>query len=360
MWEKADAVVLRRGDRSQLERLVRGRSTSQKVALRARIVLGAAEGRSNNELAQQLGTSRPTVILWRDRYVEHGFQGLLRDASRPGRKPRLNAKRVEKVVERTLHTKPRNATHWTVRTMAEAERLSPSMVHRIWRAHGLKPHRVTTFKLSEDPDFVRKIRDVVGLYMNPPDKALVLCVDEKSQIQALDRSQPALPMRPGSPERHTHDYVRHGTTTLFAALNILDGSVIGSCKPRHRHAEFLEFLDRIDRSTPKRREIHLVLDNYGTHKHPKVKQWFEGHPRYHVHFVPTSSSWLNLVECWFSQLTTKRVRRGTFRNVPSLIRAIQQYIRENNKNPQPFVWTVSAARILRKVRRCKELLETGH
>ncbi len=360
MWEKADAVMLRRGDRSQLERLVRGPSTSQKVALRARIVLGAAEGQSNNQLAQQLGTSRPTVILWRARYVEHGVQGLLRDASRPGRKPRLSAKKVEKVVEKTLHTKPRNATQWTVRTMAAAERLSPSMVHRIWRAHGLKPHRVTTFKLSEDPEFVRKIRDVVGLYMNPPDKALVLCVDEKSQIQALDRSQPALPMRPGSPERHTHDYVRHGTTTLFAALNILDGSVIGSCQPRHRHTEFLEFLERIDRSTPKRRQIHLVLDNYGTHKHPKVKQWFEGHPRYHVHFVPTSSSWLNLVECWFSQLTTKRVRRGTFRNVPGLIRAIQQYIRENNKNPQPFVWTVSAARILRKVRRCKELLETGH
>lgn len=360
MWEKAEAVVLRRGDRSQLERLIRVGSTSQKVALRARIILGAAEGRSNNELAQQLGTSRPTVILWRERYVEGGLQVLLRDAPRPGRKPRLSAKKVEQVVERTLHTKPRNATHWSVRTLAEAEGLSPSMVHRIWRAHGLKPHRITTFKLSEDPEFVSKVRDVVGLYMNPPDKALVLCVDEKSQIQALDRSQPALPMRPGSPERQTHDYVRHGTTTLFAALNILDGSVIGSCMPRHRHNEFLEFLDRIDRSTPKRREIHLVLDNYGTHKHPKVKQWFNDHPRFHLHFVPTSSSWLNLIECWFSQLTTKRVRRGTFRNVRALIRAIQEYIRENNKDPQPFVWTVPAARILRKVRRCKELLETGH
>jgi len=360
MWEKAEALKLRSGDRRKLERLVRGRNTAQKVVLRAQVVLGASEGRSNNELAQGLGTSRPTIILWRKRYEEEGVQGLLKDASRPGRKPRLSAKKVEAVVNATLHTKPPAATHWSVRSMAKTQGLSHAMVHRIWNAHGLQPHRVATFKLSEDPDFVRKLRDVVGLYMNPPDKALVLCVDEKSQIQALDRSQPALPMRPGSPERRTHDYVRHGTTTLFAALNILDGTVIGSCKPRHRHVEFLQFLERIQQSTPKRKEIHLVLDNYGTHKHPKVKAWLEKHPRFHLHFVPTGASWLNLVECWFSTLTTQRIRRGTFRSVPTLVRDIQHYIRANNRDPQPFIWTVPASKILRKVRHCKELLETGH
>ena len=244
--------------------------------------------------------------------------------------------------------------------MARAQGVSPATVHRIWEAHGLQPHRTETFKLSRDPDFVSKLRDVVALYLNPPDKALVLCVDEKSQIQALDRTQPALPMRPGLPARQTHDYVRHGTTTLFAALNVLEGTVIGSCLPRHRHQEFLNFMERVDRETPRRREIHLIMDNYGTHKHPEVKQWFAERPRYHLHFVPTGSSWLNLVERWFAEITRKRIRRGTFCSVAELIRAIRQYLRENNKDPRPFIWTATASRILRKVRHCKEALETGH
>ncbi len=244
--------------------------------------------------------------------------------------------------------------------MARAQGVSEATVRRIWNSHGLKPHREKTFKLSRDPEFVKKLRDVVGLYMNPPDKALVLCVDEKSQIQALDRTQPALPMRAGHVATRTHDYVRHGTTTLFAALNVLEGTVIGSCKPRHRHQEFLEFLEQIDRTVPRRRDVHIILDNYGTHTHAKVKEWFASRPRYQLHFVPTSSSWLNLVERWFAEITRKQIRRGTFRNVAQLIRVILRYLRENNKNPQPFIWTASAASILRKIRHCKEALDAAH
>lgn len=244
--------------------------------------------------------------------------------------------------------------------MAEAQGVSEATVRRIWDAHGLRPHRVRTFKLSRDPEFVEKLRDVVGLYLNPPDKALVLSVDEKSQIQALDRTQPALPLRTGLVATRTHDYVRHGTTTLFAALNVLDGTVIGSCKPQHRHQEFLQFMEQVDREVPRRREVHLILDNYGTHTHPNVKAWFEAHPRYHLHFVPTSSSWLNMVERWFAEITRKQIRRGTFMSVRKLIKAIMRYLREYNKNPEPFVWTASAATILRKVRRCKEALDAGH
>ena len=317
----------------------------------------AAEGVSNNQIAARLDISRPTVILWRQRFAEGGPSRLTEVEKGRGRPPRISAKEVEQIIHATL---PKGATHWSCRTMASHAGISPATVQRIWDAHGLQPHRVRTFKLSNDPQFVEKLTDVVGLYLNPPDKALVVCVDEKSQIQALDRTQPGLPMKKGRCGTMTHDYKRHGTTTLFAALNLLEGTVIADCMPRHRHQEFLKVLRRLDRELPPHLDLHLILDNYGTHKHPKVKQWFEDHSRYHVHFVPTSSSWLNLVECWFSQLTTKRVRRGTFHNVPGLIRAIQQYIRENNKDPQPFVWTVSAARILRKVRRCKELLETGH
>jgi len=360
MWDTAEALPIRTQDRELLEALVRGRNTPQKVALRARIALGAAEGQSNHHLAKELNTSRPTILLWRQRYALAGLTGLLKDAPRPGRRKLIGAPKVEAIVNATLQTRPRDATHWSVRTMARAQGVSPATVHRIWEAHGLQPHRTETFKLSRDPDFVRKLRDVVGLYLNPPDKALVLCVDEKSQIQALDRTQPALPMRPGLPARQTHDYVRHGTTTLFAALNVLEGTVIGSCMPRHRHQEFLDFMARVDRETPRRREIHLIMDNYGTHTHPEVKQWFAERPRYHLHFVPTGSSWLNLVERWFAEITRKRIRRGTFRSVPELIRAIRQYLRENNKDPRPFIWTATASKILRKVRHCKEALETGH
>ncbi len=332
----------------------------QRVALRAKIVLGAAAGRSINGLAKELSVTRPTVLLWRRRYVEAGINGLLKDAPRPGRKKKISAKKVETIVNTTLQKKPKDATHWSTRTMARAQGVSEATVRRIWKAHGLRPHRVKSFKLSRDPDFVKKLRDVVGLYLNPPDKALVLCVDEKSQIQALDRTQPALPLRTGHVETRTHDYVRHGTTTLFAALNVLEGTVIGSCKPRHRHEEFLEFMAEVDRKVPRRREIHIVLDNYGTHKHPEVKGWFAAHPRYYLHFVPTSSSWLNLVERWFAEITRKEIRRGNYRSVRELNRAIVRYLRENNKNPQPFVWTASATTIMRKVRHCKEVLDAGH
>jgi transposase len=298
--------------------------------------------------------------LWRKRYGEAGLAGLLQDAPRPGRRCRIGARKVEAIVNATLHTTPPDATHWSSRRMARAQGISEATVRRIWRAHGLQPHRAETFKLSRDPDFVRKLRDVVGLYLHPPDKALVLCVDEKSQIQALDRTQPVLPLRPGIPARQTHDYVRHGTTTLFAALNVLEGTVIGACLPRHRHLEFLAFLERIERVTPRRRDIHLILDNYGTHTHPKVQAWFAAHPRYHRHFTPTSSSWLNLVERWFGEITRKRIRRGTFRSVGELTQAIYQYLRQNNQNPRPFIWTASASKIMNKIKHCKEALDAPH
>jgi transposase len=347
-------------DRELLSALARGGRTPQRVALRARIVLGAADGRSNNSLAKELGVTRPTVLLWRQRFDQAGLDGLLKDAPRPGRKKKIAPKKVEAIVNATLQTTPRDATQWSCRTMARSQGVSSATIQRIWDAHGLQPHRVGTFKLSRDPEFIQKLRDVVGLYLNPPDKALVLCVDEKSQIQALDRTQPALPMRPGIPKRQTHDYVRHGTTTLFAALNVLDGTVIGSCLPKHRHEEFIKFMEQVDAATPRRRELHLVLDNYGTHKHPNVKEWFAAHSRFHLHFIPTSSSWLNLVERWFAELTRKRIRRGTFRNVPQLIKAIRTFLRENNRNPRPFVWTATPAKIMRKIKHCKEALETGH
>ena len=360
MWTKAQALRVPEDDRDLLEHLIRCGSTAQKIALRAQILLGAAEGKSNNELSTTLSVSRPTILLWRKRYREAGLTGILKDAPRPGRRPMMDSSKVDAIVNATLHTKPRDATHWSVRSMAKAQRVSPSIVQRIWKAHRLQPHRVETFKLSRDPQFAPKVRDIVGLYLNPPDNALVLCVDEKSQIQALDRTQPVLPLRPGIPARQTHDYERHGTTTLFAALNILDGSVIGSCLPRHRHGEFLQFLERIEDSTPRRREIHLILDNYGTHTHPKVKEWFAEHPRYHLHFTPTSASWLNLVERWFAEITRKRIRRGTFTSVPALISAIREYLRLYNRNPKPFSWTAKSSTILRKVQRCKEALDTGH
>jgi transposase len=360
MWGRAEALEVSAADQVALEALVGARRTPQKIVLRARIALGAAAGEANSELARSLGTSRPTVLLWRGRYAEAGIPGLLYDAPRPGRHPRISAAKVQAIVEATLQTTPRNATHWSTRTMARAQGISEATVRRIWHAHGLQPHRVETFKLSRDPAFVTKLRDIVGLYLNPPDKALVLCVDEKSQIQALDRTQPVLPLRPGVPARQTHDYIRHGTTTLFAALNVLDGKVIGTCMPRHRHTEFLAFLERIERATPKRRAIHLIVDNYGTHKHPSVRAWLAVHPRFHLHFTPTGASWLNLVERWFAEITRQRIRRGTFRSVPDLIRAIQAYLQEHNQNPRPFLWTASVKSIMRKIRRCKEASDAGH
>jgi transposase len=360
MWKPADALVLTAEQRESLEALARSGQTPQRVAARALIVLAAAEGRAINGIAQEFGVSRPTVYLWRDRFQQAGVLGLVKDAPRPGRRPAVPAKKVAAVVEATLHTTPRDATQWSVRTMAKAQGLSHAVVHRIWQAHGLQPHRVETFKLSRDPDFVKKLRDVVGVYLHPPDKALVFCVDEKPQIQALDRTEPLLPMRPGIPARQTHDYVRHGVTNLFAALNIVDGTVLARCAPRKRHTEFLAFLEQVNRSVPPRRAIHLILDNYGTHTHPAVEAWFAAHPRYHRHFVPTSASWLNLVERWFAEITRKRIRRGTFRSVADLIRAIEAYVAHHNRHAEPFIWTATAATILRKVRHCKEALETAH
>src|SRR3989441_238000 len=359
MWKPARALRVRPDDREWLETLVAGGKTPQRVVLRARIVLGAAGGQSNNGLAKELGISRPTLLRWRQRYVEAGVVGLLKDAPRPGRRKWIRPEQVEAIVNATLHTTPRDATQWSVRSLAQAQRVSPATVHRIWQAANLQPHRTKTFKLSRDPHFVRKLRDVVGLYMNPPAKALVLSVDEKSQIQALDRTQPILPLRPGLPARQTHDYTRHGTTTLFAALNVLEGHVIETCQPRHTHAEFLAFLDKIDRQTSRTRAIHLILDNYGTHKHPTVKTWMVEHPRFHFHFTPTGASWLNLVERFFAEITRKRIRRGTFRSVSALIAAIRAYVREHNKDPRPFIWTATAAAILRKIKHCKQCVRDG-
>jgi transposase len=360
VWKAADTLVLSGAQRAALEALARSGQTPQRVAARARIVLAAADGQPINAIAREHGVSRPTVYLWRDRFAQAGVLGLVKDAPRPGRRPALSASKIAAVVEATLRTTPRDATQWSVRTMAKAQGLSHAVVHRIWQAHGLQPHRVETFKLSRDPDFVKKLRDVVGVYLHPPDKALVFCVDEKPQIQALDRTEPLLPMRPGIPVRQTHDYVRHGVTNLFAALNILDGTVLARCAPRKRHTEFLAFLAQLERTVPKRREVHLILDNYGTHTHPAVEAWFVTHPRYHRHFIPTSASWLNLVERWFAEITRKRIRRGTFRSVADLVRAIEAYVAHHNRHAQPFIWTATAATILRKVRHCKEALETAH
>ena len=360
MWNPPAALSLTSEQRQTLQTWVNARNTPQKIAFRARLILLASEGHANRQIAHTLGTSRPTVVLWRHRFAEGGPQTLLQDAPGRGRKVRIAAQQVQVIIDATLQTKPVAATHWTVRTMARAQGVSPATVQRIWDANGLKPHRVKTFQMSRDKQFVEKLTDVVGLYLNPPDKALVLCMDEKSQIQALDRTQPGLPMKKGRCGTMTHDYKRNGTTTLFAALNVLEGSVIGHCMPRHRHQEFLKFLRQIDRETPRELNLHLILDNYGTHKHPTVMKWLAKHRRFHLHFTPTSSSWLNLVERWFRNLTDKRIRRGTFHSVKELIAAIGEYLDHNNKEPNPFVWTASVEKILRKVARCKAIYETLH
>jgi transposase len=335
------------------------RSTPAGIVLRVEIVLGAAAGIANRVLARRLSTSIPTVLLWRKRYESGGLVGILEDLPRSGRPRQITQEQETGIVEATIRTMPKDATHWSVRAMAAAQKVSPASIHRIWKKHKLQPHRVERFKFSNDPEFAAKVRDIVGLYLNPPDKAVVLSVDEKSQIQALDRTQPILPLRPGLPERQTHDYQRHGTTTLFAALNVLDGTVIGECHARHRHQEFLRFLKSIDESVDPDLNIHLVLDNYGTHKHPAVKKWLADRRRYHLHFTPTSSSWLNQVERWFAEITRKRIRRGTFRSVRALIATIRDYVQHYNQNPRPFQWVASASRIIRKVNKYKATSETG-
>ena len=353
----ASAVLLSESERKTLERWSRGRSTPARLVLRARIVMSAAAGMRNKEIAEKLGTSRPTAGLWRRRFVEQRLAGIEKDAPRGGRKPRLRNRLARKIVERTTQSVPANATHWSVRTLAADMGVSPSMIHRVWRANQLKPHLTKTFKLSNDPHFVEKVQDVVGLYLDPPEHALVLSVDEKSQIQALDRTQPSLPIYPGRCGTMTHDYKRHGTTTLFAALEMTEGKLIGACMPRHRHQEWIKFLGLIDRDTPPNMDLHLIVDNYSTHKHPKVQRWLKRHPRFHVHFIPTSSSWLNLIERWFRDLTDKRIRRGAFKSVPQLIDAIKNYIAAHNENPKTFVWTAKVENVLAKVRRARVVLD---
>ena len=311
--------------------MVRAGKTPQKVVRRARAMLLAASGKPNLAIAEAVGLSRQAVISLRERFEARGIDCVVKDASRPGRNRQISSAKAEAIVKKTLSKKPRNATQWTTRSLAEATGVSHMTIHRIWRAQGLKPHLTRTFKLSNDPDFVKKLRDVVGLYLSPPDRALVLSVDEKSQIQALDRTQRPLPMGPGHPEGYTHDYVRHGTATLFAALSVAEGKVIASVKKRHRHQEFLEFLRQIDKETPRTLDLHLILDNYGTHKHPRVRAWLEKHPRFHFHFTPTSCSWLNLVECWFSVLTRERIRRGSFKSLRALVGALEAYVSDSNR-----------------------------
>jgi len=331
-----------------------------RLVQRARIVVMAAAGVRSQDIARRLRVSRPTVQLWRERFLALRLGGLEKDAPRPGRLPQISARKVRAVVEATLRTKPADATHWSTRSMARAQGISEATVRRIWKRHRLRPHLVETFKLSQDGRFYEKLQDVVGLYLNPPDKALVLCVDEKSQIQALERTRPLLPLRPGLPVRQTHDYKRNGTTTLFAALNMLDGKIIGDCMPHHRHQEFIRFLKRVDAQTPVEVDLHLIVDNYGTHKHKRVRTWLGRHPRFHLHFTPTSSSWLNMVERWFRELTVKRLRRGSFDNVPILEKAIADYIVTSNQCPHIFVWIATVESIMRKIAKCKEACDALH
>lgn len=352
----ASKIMLTDTEEKILERWSRGRSTPARLVLRSSIVLLAVEGMRNRDIAVQVGTSRQTVGLWRTRFSQNRLTGIEKDAPRGGRKPTKRDKVARLILERTTKTVPANATHWSVRTLAEELHVSPSMVHRVWKANRLKPHLTRTFKLSNDPQFVEKLVDIVGLYLNPPEHALVISADEKSQIQALDRTQPSLPIFPGRCGTMTHDYKRNGTTTLFAAIELLEGRLIGTCMPRHRHQEWIKFLKVIDQQTPTKLDLHLIIDNYATHKHPKVKNWLKRHSRFHVHFIPTSSSWLNLIERWFRDITNKRIRRGTFRSVKELIEAITDYIDAHNKNPKSFTWTAKAEKILAKVRRARNVL----
>lgn len=354
----APAITLTEAQRSELETLAAGRRTEVRVSERARIILLASEGKQNKQIATLLGLDRVTAALWRGRYARWGVAGILKDAPRAGRSRsvRSTAKAAE-IVTKTTQEKPAGATHWSCRTMAEATGVSEATVRRVWHEHGLKPHLTKTFKVSNDPQFIDKLEDIIGLYMHPPEHALVLCCDEKSQIQALDRTQQVLPLKKGRCGTLTHDYTRNGTTTLFAALNVLDGTVHGTCMQKHRHQEWIKFLDLIDRETPADRTVHLIADNYATHKHPKVKRWMAKHPRFHIHFTPTSASWLNMVERFFRDLTTKRLRRGSFASVEILIQAIQDYIASHNQAPKPFIWTAKAADILEKVRRARSTLD---
>jgi putative transposase len=355
-----EPLVLSDEEREQLKSFASSRSLPHGLVRRARIVLMSADGMSNTAIAARLELTGSTVGKWRSRYLAEGIQGLYGEV-RPGRPRSISDEKVASLIRKTLKTKPRDSTHWSVRTMADKCGLSKSTVHRIWNAFGIQPHRQRHFKLSTDPFFVEKVRDIAGLYLNPPDNALVLCVDEKSQIQALDRSQPLLPLGLGYAEGVTHDYVRHGTTTLFAALDIATGAVITSCRQRHRHQEFLQFLREVDSSVPEHLDVHLVIDNYATHKHAKVRRWLAARPRYHVHYTPTYASWLNQVEIWFGIITQRAIRRGVFRSVRQLIEKIEDFVEHYNRQSRPFIWVATADSILEKISRlCSLISGTGY
>ena len=355
----APAITLSFDQQTTLEQWARSRSLPARVVERARIVLLATAGRQDKQIASALKMPKK-VSRWRSRFLTLGLAGLERDASRPGRTPKITASLARRVVAMTTQQKPANATHWSTRSMARVVGISESSVRRIWRSHGLKPHRVESFTISNDPEFADKLEDIVGLYLNPPEHALVLCVDEKSQIQALDRTQPGLPLKRGRSQTLTHDYKRNGTATLFAALNAANGEVYGFCQERHRHQEWLKFLRLLDQAMPSHLDLHLIGDNYATHKHPKVQRWLARHPRCHMHFTPTSASWLNMVERFFRDLTQNRVRRGVFRDLEELILAIGSYIDRHNENPKPFIWTARASDILEKVKRARRVLHKRH
>ncbi len=351
------ALHLQDADEQQLRQWLAAFGTPQQVALRSRIVLLAAEGESDNAIAQQLDVNRKTVTLWRARFAQEGLDSLWEVAPGRGRKATYGPEKIQSIVDATLRSKPKGMTQWSCRLLAASQGVSKSTINNIWQSHNLKPHRVKTFKLSRDAKFLEKLTDVVGLYLNPPQQAMVLCVDEKSQIQALDRTQPGLPLKKGRCGTMTHDYKRNGTTSLFAALEVLQGKVIGECYERHRHQEFLKFLRRLDQEFPGEIRLHLVMDNYGTHKHPRVQAWMTRHPRFITHFVPTSSSWLNLVERWFGELTSKRIRRGSFGSVEDLEKAIEEFLTAWNQKPKPFVWTATVDAIVDKLSRCRQTLE---
>lgn len=353
----APKITLSQDDRDLLIKATKSRTSSVRFAERARIVLLAADGFQDKEIAKSLQITRQKAGRWRNRFLDNGIEGLKKDASRPGPKRKISKSKVKRVVRRTTQEKPDNATDWSLRQMAKAEGVSPSSVRRIWKAHGLKPHLNRTFKLSNDKHFVEKLEAIVGLYMSPPENAIVFSCDEKSQIQALDRTQPGLPLKKGRAGTMTHDYKRNGTTTLFAALNTLTGEVIGTCMKRHRHIEWIKFLNLIKRQTPKDKEIHLIADNYSTHKHQKVKNWLKRNKRFHVHFTPTSASWLNMVERFFRDLSENRLRRGVFRSVAELQNAIRGYLERHNVSPKPFIWTAKASDILAKVKRARKSLD---
>ncbi len=357
MSRRAVQITLSEADNQELKRWASAHLTPQQVAQRCRIILAAATGRQDKDIAMNMQINYKTVALWRHRFYSEGPDCLWEVAAGRGRKPQLTAEKIESVVNATLQTKPAGATHWSCRTMAEKQGVSKSTINRVWQSHSLQPHRIKQFKLSRDPRFLEKLTDVVGLYLNPPEKALVLCVDEKSQIQALDRTQPGLPLKKGRCGTMTHDYKRNGTTTLFAAIEVAQGKVVGQCYARHRHQEFLKFLKRLDAEFPAEIELHVVMDNYGTHKHPKVQGWLQRHKRFVPHFIPTSSSWLNLVERWFGELTGKRIRRGTFISVNDLVASINEYMQVWNADPKPFVWTATVESIMEKLSGCKQTLE---